>query len=556
MFGGLAMNALTLYRIGHWCYRRGIPVIPALLYRLSYLLFNAVIPMSAEIGEGSELAYSGLGIVLHERCKIGRFVTIGHQVTIGGRSRRWGVPVIEDRCVIGAGAKLLGPISIGAASVVGANAVVLDDVPPRTVVAGTPARVVRADIDINDYTCLQPPEEAETLSFRSADNLLVTVIEDPSRLSHLAEEWSELLENSDANGMFLTREWLETWWRHFAGTRTLAITTVRRHSRLLGLAPFSMGSKRFGGLMPSETLEYLGTGLAGSDYLDVVIRRGCEPQVSRALAEFFQRRRVVITMSHMRETDHAAGRLIGELAQAGWTASRRTVDICPRIALNGHTWESYLAGLGSQHRYNFNRRLKNLHKQGMLVLDIVEKEDQRRDALETLIALHNLRWDERGGSGSFHLPVMREFHDAFSRLALERGWLRLFILRLDGRPIGALYGFRYGRRFYFYQSGFDPAFRQHSVGLVTMGLAIRQALQEGVEEYDLLHGTESYKYLWAKDSQPLVRVDLYPPGLGGRLCRGAVTLEDRAKTWARRALPPSMLERVIAHRRRMAGVAR
>ena len=231
------MNALSFYRVGHWCYRRRIPVVPRLMYQAICVLYNAVIPMSTEIGEGTEFAYGGIGVVLHERCKIGKFVTFGHQVTVGGRSRRWGVPVIEDRCVIGAGAKLLGPISIGTESVIGANAVVLEDVPPRTVVAGIPAKVVRTDIDIADYSCLQPPEEADALSYRSTDNLLVTSIKDPSQLPHLAEEWAELLNDSDADCLFLTREWLETWWRHFSTERTLAITTVRRHSRLLGLAP-------------------------------------------------------------------------------------------------------------------------------------------------------------------------------------------------------------------------------------------------------------------------------------------------------------------------------
>src|SRR6266545_3778214 len=144
------MNVLSFYRVGHWCYRRRIPLIPAFLYQAICLLYNAAIPMSAEIGEGCEFAYGGMGVVLHERCKIGKFVTVGHQVTIGGRSRRWGVPVIEDRCVIGAGAKILGPISIGAESVIGANAVVLHDVPARTVVAGAPAKVVRTHIDIAD----------------------------------------------------------------------------------------------------------------------------------------------------------------------------------------------------------------------------------------------------------------------------------------------------------------------------------------------------------------------------------------------------------------------
>jgi CelD/BcsL family acetyltransferase involved in cellulose biosynthesis len=505
--------------------------------------------MSTEIGEGTVFAYGGMGVVLHERCKIGKFVTVGHQVTIGGRSRRWGVPVIEDRCVIGAGAKVLGPISVGAESVIGANAVVLSDVPPRTVVAGTPARVVRNNIDIADYSCLQSPDEADALSYRSTDNLLVTIIEDLSRFPHLADEWAELLSDSDADCLFLTREWLETWWQHFSTGRTLALVTVRRHSRLLGLAPLFSERNRFGGFMPYRSLQFLGTGLVGSDYLDVVIRRGDETPVSRSLAEFFNGRGSVMTLSHLHAKGALTASVVQELEQTGWTVLRSVIDVSPHIPLKGHTWESYLAGLGSQHRYNFNRRLKNLHKLGTLTFDVVEKEDQRQDALRNLIDLHNLRWDERGGSQTLRSPTMQAFHDSFSRTALERGWLRLFILRLDGRPVGALYGFLYGRRFYFYQSGFDPAYRQHSVGLVTMGLAIKRAVTEGAEDYDLLHGSEKYKALWASESHELVRLQLFPPSAGGVLCRGAVALDDRAKSVARRVLPPSILDRIVAWRR-------
>jgi len=543
------MNALSFYRVGHWCYRRRIPVVPRLMYQAICVLYNAVIPMSTEIGEGTEFAYGGIGVVLHERCKIGKFVTFGHQVTVGGRSRRWGVPVIEDRCVIGAGAKLLGPISIGTESVIGANAVVLEDVPPRTVVAGIPAKVVRTDIDIADYSCLQPPEEADALSYRSTDNLLVTSIKDPSQLPHLAEEWAELLNDSDADCLFLTREWLETWWRHFSTERTLAITTVRRHSRLLGLAPLFSERNRFGGFLPSRSMQFLGSGLVGSDYLDIVIRRGHEQQVSRSLTEYFNGRRSMMTFSHLNAKDALAAGLVQELEQAGWIAQRRIIDVSPHIPLKGHTWESYLSGLGSQHRYNFNRRLKNLHKLGTLTFGVVEHEEQRPEALRNLLDLHNLRWDQRGGSETLRSPTMQAFHDAFSRTALERGWLRLFILRLDGRPIGALYGFLYRRRFYFYQSGFDPAYRQQSVGLVTMGLAIKHAVTEGVEDYDLLHGTETYKALWASESRELVRIQMFPPSIGGILCRAAVALDGRAKSAARRLLPQAMLDRAIAWKR-------
>lgn len=546
------MNALSLYRMGHRCRRRRIPLMPALAYRLISLLYRAVIPMSAEIGEGVELSQGGLGIVLHERCKIGRFVSIGDQVTIGARSGRTGVPVIGDRAVIGTGAKILGPVSVGAESVIAANAVVLDDVPARTVVAGMPARVVRCDIDIRDYRRLRGPEQADARSFRTRDNLVATVIEDPGRIPELVDEWRELLQESAADSVFLTPEWLTAWWDHFGRRRALSLVTLRRRQQLLGLAPFFTGSRRFGSLLPHRSIEFLGTGVVGSDYLDVVIRQGCEPEVSRGFAEYLQRQGAVVTLSHLHEQSPTAEWLVRSLQGEGWAMARRVIETCPYITLKGHTWDSYLASLGSSHRYNFNRRLKNLHKAGTLVFEVVEKEDQRREALQSLLSLHNRRWDERGGSGAMQSPPELAFHEAFTRVALERGWLRLFVLRLDGKAIGAMYGLRYGRTFSFYQSGFDPAYRQQSVGLVTMGLAIQRAIAEGVEEYDFLHGTESYKFLWTSETRDLARIQLFPPSMGGALCRGALHGEAVAKRMARRVLSPAMLQRVMAARRRVA----
>ena len=544
------MNALAIYRVGHWCYERGIPFVPQLAYYLIYLLCRAVIPMSAEIGKGVELAYGGLGIVLHERTKIGRYVTLGHDVTIGGRSRRWGVPVVEDRCVIGAGAKLLGPISVGHESVIGANAVVLDDVPPNSVMAGMPAHVVRRDIDIQDYSCLQPPEDADRLSFRTSNNLLVTVIEDPARLEHLSAEWSELMNESEADCLFLTSEWLETWWRHFSRDKwTLHVVTVRRQSRLLGIMPLCTRPRTFGGLITCRSTEFLGAGLIGSDYLDAIIRRGEEEPVSRALIEFFERERPLLTLTHVSASSNGAYGIARELERCGWLVERNPIDTCPYISLEGRTWESYLASLGSNHRYNFQRRLKNLQAQGTVLFDAVEKEDQRREGLDSLRSLHNLCWKIRGGSQAMQSVQEWAFHESFSRLALERGWLRLFLLRMNGRPIAALYGFLYKRRFYFYQSGYDPAWRRDSVGLITMGLAIKQAIAEEAEEYDLLHGTESYKFLWTGETRRLDRIRSYPPSMRAYVCRQALALEATGKRVARRYLPEDLLNRIIAQRR-------
>src|SRR4051794_385223 len=113
------------------------------------------------------------------------------------------------------------------------------------------------------------PDEAERDFFRSSNDLVVTVIEEPAGLADLRDEWHGLLKDSDADCLFLTQEWLATWWAHFSRQRTLALVTLRRQGRLVGLAPFYLHTKTFGSVLPHRAMDFLATGVVGSDYLDV-----------------------------------------------------------------------------------------------------------------------------------------------------------------------------------------------------------------------------------------------------------------------------------------------
>jgi CelD/BcsL family acetyltransferase involved in cellulose biosynthesis len=283
-------------------------------------------------------------------------------------------------------------------------------------------------------------------------------------------------------------------------------------------------------------LEFLGTGSVGSDYLDIIARRGNEDEALAALADYFRKKNFVLDLRQLLEGRSVAGKLATFLQQQRWTGSEIRTNICPFIDLAGHTWKSFQAGLGGKHRYNFHRRLKNLHRDFDTRFDCVVAEDQRSTALTTLVTLHNKRMQDRGGSDGLHSPELVGFHDALTRLALVQGWLRLFVLTLNGDKAAALYGFAYGKKFYFYQSGFDPRYSPHSVGLVTMGLAIEAAIEGGAEEFDLLHGDEKYKTLWAKNHRDLVRMELCPPTPRAWMYSKATRLNRIARAAARRSL--------------------
>ncbi|KIF82710.1 serine O-acetyltransferase [Noviherbaspirillum autotrophicum] len=141
------MNAIHLYRIANWFYHKRIPVIPAAMKNIMFLLFNSYIPPSATIGKGTVFAYGAIGVVLHADSKLGSGCVIGQGVTIGASEAFFSgepnkCPIIGNNVYIGAGARILGNITIGDGCQIGAGAVVIRDVPPHSIVVGVPGRVV------------------------------------------------------------------------------------------------------------------------------------------------------------------------------------------------------------------------------------------------------------------------------------------------------------------------------------------------------------------------------------------------------------------------------
>lgn len=139
------INAYFFYRISHKLFNWKIPLIPSLIKLFCFLIYNSSIPFQCKIGKGTKFAYGGIGVVLHKRTVIGNNCVIGTNVTIGGKSGHYEVPTIGDNVYIATGAKILGPIKIGNNVTIGANAVVINEVPDNVIVAGVPAKIIKKE---------------------------------------------------------------------------------------------------------------------------------------------------------------------------------------------------------------------------------------------------------------------------------------------------------------------------------------------------------------------------------------------------------------------------
>lgn len=136
------LHALWFHRLAHWLWNRRIFLGARLISHLSRFLTGIEIHPGAKIGPGFFVDH-GMGVVIGETAEIGENVTLYHGVTLGGTSwkREKRHPTVGNNVVVGAGAKLLGPIRVGDFSRIGSGAVVLKDVPPNSVVVGVPGRV-------------------------------------------------------------------------------------------------------------------------------------------------------------------------------------------------------------------------------------------------------------------------------------------------------------------------------------------------------------------------------------------------------------------------------
>ncbi len=336
------------------------------------------------------------------------------------------------------------------------------------------------------------------------------------------DDWDSVAERAD--NIFATRKWLSTWWRHFGRGELRLLGCRRRDGSLAAIVP--LYHSRLG---PARVLRFLGHG--PSDQLGPI----CDPADRAAVARALRR---ALRERFLGSWDVLLGeQLLGEQGWStllGTTVARR--ESSPVLRARGRSFEEVLESRSKNFRQQVRRRERKLVREHQLHYRLADDPDGLQHDLTLLFELHAARWGE-GRSTAFS-PKRQAFHREFARLALERGWLRLWLAEVGRTPVAALYGFRFAGSELYYQSGRDPAWDRYAVGFVLLAHAMRAALEDGVREYRLLRGDEPYKR----------RFSDYDPGLDtlvvgrGPAVRAAVALivrlaeHDRPRQWLRRVV--------------------
>ncbi len=393
-------------------------------------------------------------------------------------------------------------------------------------------------------------------------------------LNIVRAEWQALQAECPGATPFQTWEWNAAWWRHFGARKHARILLFRRgqnnaqdatQDTLAGIAPFYT-SFHLG--TPLRRLAWIGTG--HSDYLGPLAHPDCQDDVAHALREHLDthlRGWDIADLQQMRpdapllmqavaaganadidfksdrnaNTGRSARRAkpIPRPAGLAFTQSVLPIEPCPFVMLPTQ-WEAFTARLGKKMRSNLGYYDRLLLKTFGAVHFDVAHTDTLDAGMTALFDLHQKRWNARWLPGVLGSRRVQEFHRDIAQTFLDRGWLRLHLLTIDGAIRAVLYCFAYGGRTFYYLGGFAPDMGKYSLGTLLTGRAIRQAITEGCTEFDFLRGDEPYKYKWLPDERINHRLLLVRPrkrlgGLGELPGRAGFALNRVERYVARRA---------------------
>lgn len=333
------------------------------------------------------------------------------------------------------------------------------------------------------------------------------ILTDPNCFYSLEKEWLELLSRSAINQVFLTPQFLRSWWETL-GSDGLRVITVRDESEnLIGIAPFFLSENENG----NRQLQFVGCTTV-SDYADIVVDRQKSAEVYAHIFGVLQNEVNDWQAISLISVPQNSPTLLhfSEFAQKnGWQFEQKQQDVCPVIGLP-KTWDEYLVNIGKKQRHEIKRKSEKL----ALAIDaqfvLIENPDKIAAAIDDFIRLHQHSsvdkknfWDEK------HV----HFFQKLAKEVSQNNWLKLYFLEIENTRVAAMLIFDYDNQFFLYNSGFDAdQYRQLSVGNVLTAHTIKEAIQLGKVRYDFLRGDEEYKYRFGAIDEPIYDLTLRKMG--------------------------------------------
>lgn len=342
----------------------------------------------------------------------------------------------------------------------------------------------------------------------------------------LEDEWRGLFERAPAPNLFQAWEWLAPRLACYWKSQDLSILLVRRKGRLVGAAPLVLDRK--GAEWCPATLVVVGGEGLLCDEPSAAVMDAVLGHLRRS------RRWWRLGLTSSPGPSDIAARMPDLAGRHGLDTLVRSAPPSAIVRFGG-SWEEYLASRSNHVRREWKRKEKKLRAAGSVEVRTITEPSECEAALDDVMAIESASWKEEGRSSITARARDGEFYRELARRCAERGWLRLHVLFLGGRPVAHFYGVLLANRLYGLKTTYDLSCSHLSPGVVVVQHALRAACAEGVSTVDLLGHEGRWKGEVANEEQPILRVCAFPRSHLG--CEACSLVRTRVQPFAQRRAP-------------------
>jgi len=326
-------------------------------------------------------------------------------------------------------------------------------------------------------------------------------IQDLESLKEQKNRWNELLFSSEQNCLFLTHEWISSWWNCFSEDNSLEILIFKdEKENPVGIAPF---------MTKNKTLRFIASHEV-SDYCDVITVNGRRKEFYENLLNYFRINYSdikKIELMNIKSSSPTLAFLPSLAPEHEFSSSCTETEVAPLLELPS-SYEDYMRRLSKKTRHELRRKLRRMESLKGVKTEKITDTKELQSSIKTFIALH-----KKGGSSKEKFWERKGMSDFFReityRFSLQK-WVELNFLLYEDRILAGLLDFSYSDQIYFYNVAFDRDFAWYSPGLFLFNHCIKQAISEGKRKVDFLRGREKYKYYFGAEDSKIFQLTLTP----------------------------------------------
>lgn len=343
--------------------------------------------------------------------------------------------------------------------------------------------------------------------------LNVSIINHSREFYSLRDEWNDLLKLSQSNTIFLRWEWLYNWWQVYGkGSYRLFIVAVRDNDRLIGIAPFYI-KMRLGFF---REINFLGSNIVASDYLDFILLKGKGKDVISSILLFLEQHKKYWDVLQLSDVPSNSDNidLIEQSFQKYKIIINKKYTVCPYIKLN-LPWDNIFSSYASILKNTIKQKSKKFERISYSAFDKIKPGHDSADYFSKFLHLNKLSLKRRGIESPFLDKKFLTFHKKIIDELLDKEMVKFYFLKIGTQYIAGIYILVYDCKYYYYQSGFDPAWKKISPGTLLFHYSIKTAHEEGAKEFDFLQGDEAYKSSWTKAKRINASIEVYNDNFKG-----------------------------------------